>query len=131
MTTTKTRKSAGHPTQGAVPVPADEGPAVAPATETPPPVEGEVDMPLQLAENAVYKFKPGAGMTTLDMRELLLMQLLQLVNGPEVSKGALRSLTLQGDRFDQLSDSAQRWFEAVTPPAMTGEEAIPANQPEA
>lgn len=131
MTTTKTRKGAAHPTQGAVPTPADEGPAVAPAPAPVPMPEPEVDMPLMVAENAVYKFKPGAGMSTLDLRELLLMQLMQLVNGPEVEKGALRSLTLQGHRFDQLSDNAQRWFEAVTPPAPTGEEAIPAAPPEA
>lgn len=139
MTTPKTRKGAAHPTQGAVPTPADEGPAVAPApAQVPAPVpapvpmpEPEADMPLMVAENAVYKFKPGAGMTALDLRELLLMQLMQLVNGPEVEKGALRGLTLQGHRFDQLSDNTQRWFEAVTPPAPTGEEAIPAALPEA
>jgi len=133
VTAPKTRKGAAHPTQGAVPTPADEGPAVAPAP-APAPVpmpEPEADTPLMTAENAVYKFKPGAGMTTLDLRELLLMQLMQLVNGPEVEKGALRGLTLRGDRFDQLSDNAQRWFEAVTPPAPTGEEAIPAAPPEA
>lgn len=119
MTTPKTRSKAGHPMQGAAPVvepetiehdPTD----VRPTPPTPPAGPApEVDMPLQTAENAVYSFKPGAGMSTLDLREVVLMQLMQLVNGPEVEKGALRHITLQGHRFEQLSDNARRWFEAV------------------
>lgn len=128
MTSSKTTKAA-HPTQGAVPTkpPIDrtaeeaevtraEPAAAAPASPATPPAE-EADAPMPTSENAIYQFKPGPGTSILDMREICLMQILQLVNGPEVSPGALRQMSLQGHRYDQLSDQAKRWFEPITPAA--------------
>ncbi len=110
-------KAAAHPTQAAAPVVEPEAheepvPGAEAAPLPAPPVEA--DAPLPLAENMVYGFKPGSGITTMDLREILLMGMMHLVNGPaDIAKGALRGQTLPGHRFDQLSDNAQRWFEAI------------------
>ena len=98
-----TRTTKKHPTQGDVPT-APNDPLE--------PVNG-ADAPMPTMENQAYLFKPGSGTTILDIKEVVLMTLLQLSGGPEVQPGALRHQLLSGERFGQLSPEAQRWFQPV------------------
>ncbi|GJE78126.1 hypothetical protein [Methylorubrum suomiense] len=68
------------------------------------------DAPMPTTENTAFRFKPGQGTSILDIKEIVLMQLLQLSGGPEVEPGALRHQMLSGERFNQLSPEAQKWF---------------------
>ncbi|PZP71877.1 MAG: hypothetical protein DI590_05680 [Methylorubrum populi] len=103
------------PTKPPIDRTAEEAQVTGPGPAPVPP--SEADAPMPTAENAVYQFKPGPGTSILDIKEICLMQIMQLVNGPEIEPGALRSMTMQGHRFNQLSEPAKRWFEPVTPAA--------------
>jgi hypothetical protein len=92
----------------------------APVAEIAPPVPaaGPQDTAMPTVENAPGSvFQPAAGIAAADVFEITLMYLLALTNSPaQVAPGALRSIALSADRVSQLSDSAQRFMQPLTPP---------------
>jgi hypothetical protein len=62
-----------------------------------------------------YLFVPGPGIGSADVVEIALIYLLQLSgSATTVQKGALRSIPLMPHRYEELSDSAQRFMKPIT-----------------
>lgn len=113
-----TKSKNAHPTQGAAPVidrSAEEAEIVQQGAAPAPAPEDAGDAPMPTAENAPpCRFKPGNGVTTLDLLEINLMYLLQISgNAVDVAPGALRTLLMDATRVSQLSPEAQRWMQPV------------------
>lgn len=126
MTTSKTRK-AGHPTQGAVPTKppidrtAEEAEVTSPAPAAP--VADDAPMPT-VEQQPPYFLAPTAQMGIKDVMECQLMVLSELF-GVQVppQKGIFRERFISAEKFDLLSDSAQRFFKQANPPAPAADDA--------
>lgn len=89
-------------------------------TDAAPPVSlpNEIqDVPLDTIENAPgYVFIPSAGIGALDLKEIILSYLLSLTsNSVVLEKGALRSMPLPANRYEDLSDMARRHMHSLAP----------------
>ncbi|GEP11119.1 hypothetical protein [Methylobacterium gnaphalii] len=76
------------------------------------------DHPMPTVENDPGSvFRPGSGIGSADVHEIVLMYLLHLTNSPvQVAPGTLRGVPLPADRVAQLSESAQRFMQPLIPP---------------
>lgn len=89
-----------------------------PVAAPPPAAPAEpADVPMPAAENAPpCLFKPSAAIGTTDVLEIALAYLLHLTNAQfDVAPGALRQVPLPATRVAQLSESARRFMQPVSP----------------